>query len=111
MTDLSSSPLCTSNSLPAEQIMESAVPIDGGWHIKDLGNGLCVDVMKMLYNYRIVTSSPGHRWNEHGWCYFGHGIDSSGTARTMATAKAAAFLAAAIWDGDGDPPGHDKQAF
>ena len=67
--------------------------------------------MKMLYNYRIVTSPLGRAWNQHGWCYFGHGVDSSGAARTMATAKAAAFLAAAVWDGDGDPPGHDKKAF
>lgn len=99
------------NTAAIEQILESAVPIDGGWHIKHLGDGRCVDVMKMLYNYRIVTSCPGHQWNEHGWCYFGHGVDSNGTPRTMATAKAAAFLAAAAWDGDGDPPGHDKQAF
>ena len=99
------------NAVALEQILASAVKIDGGWHIKELGDGRCVDVMKMLYNYRIVTSPLGRAWNQHGWCYFGHGVDSSGAARTMATAKAAAFLAAAVWDGDGDPPGHDKKAF
>lgn len=99
------------SAISLEQILESAVKIDGGWHIKELGDGRCVDVMKMLYNYRIVTSPLGHAWNEHGWCYFGHGVDSSGTPRTMATAMAAAFLAAAVWDGDGDPPGHHKKAF
>jgi len=58
-----------------------------------------------------VISPLGHEWNHHGWCYFGNGVDSSGAPRTMATAMAAAFLAAAVWDGDGDPPGHDKKAF
>lgn len=96
---------------PIEQLLQSAVGIDGGWHIKDFGDGRCVDVMKMLFNYRIVTSSPGHEWNEHGWCYFGHGVDENGAPRTMMTALVRAFLAAGAWDGAGEPPGHDKRAF
>lgn len=92
-------------------VLAGAVAIDGGWHVKDLGGGRCVDVMQMLFNYRVVVSLHGHVWMEHGWCYFGHGVDAAGAPRSMATALAAAFLAAAAWDGAGAPPGHDKQAF
>lgn len=44
------------STISLEQILESAVKIDGGWHIVELSDGRCVDVMKMLYNYRIVTT-------------------------------------------------------
>ena len=92
-------------STPAiETLMESAVKIAGGWHIKDLGDGRSVDVMKMLFNYRIVTRLPGQQWTEHGWCYFGHGVDENGVPRTMTTAFVAAVLAAIAWDGSGEPP-------
>lgn len=85
--------------------------IAGGWHIKDLDNGMCIDVQKMLFNYRIVLSYPGHIVAEHGWCYFGHGADPQGQPRTMTTAKTAAILAARAWEGHGAPAGFDKQAF
>lgn len=93
-----------------DELVPNAIPIDGGWHIKDLGGGRCVDVMKMLFNYRIVTSGNGHVFAEHGWCYFGHGVDD-GKLRTMQTALVAAVLAAAAWNGVGSPDGYDKQAF
>lgn len=94
-----------------DELVPNAIPIDGGWHIKDLGGGRCVDVMKMLFNYRIVTSGNGHVFAEHGWCYFGHGVDDHGKLRTMQTALLAAVLAAAAWNGVGSPDGYDKQAF
>ncbi len=85
--------------------MNEPVPIDCGWHIKMRDDGeACIDVLQMLYNYRIVLSSPNHMTHEHGWCYFGHG------GKTMEDARLAAFAAAMVWDGYGSPPGFDKQA-
>lgn len=85
--------------------------IPGGWHIKTRDDGeRCIDVMQMIYNYRIVLSYPGHRVIEHGWCYFGHGEDADGRPRTMGAALLAAVSAALVWDGYGEPVGYDKQA-
>lgn len=84
--------------------------IPGGWHIKDRGDGMCIDVLQMIYNYRVVLSYPGHQQIQHGWCYFGHGVGSDGVPRTMEAAKLAAVLAAWAWDGYGEPAGYDKQA-
>ena len=91
------------------------VPIDGGWHIKDLSDGNCIDVLQMIYNYRVVLSDSGydgtpHMGVVHGWCYFGHGQDEDGKPRNMTTALVAAMLAAQAWDGEGSPAGYDKQA-
>lgn len=82
-------------------------PIDGGWCIKVRDDGkACIDVMMMLYSYRVVLSiHPGHLFIEHGWCYFGHG-----PGRSMAAAKLAAVAAAQAWDGYDAPVGFDKQA-
>lgn len=67
-------------------------PIDGGY---------CVDVLRMVYNWRlVVTSRPadepqhGHCGIIAGWCYFGHGHSEDGRARTMASAHLAAVTAA-----------------
>lgn len=90
------------------------VPIDGGWCIKTLDDQYCVDVRKMLFNYRIVltrrTSSGEHAGHTHAWCYYGHGLDTGGRPRTMQTAYLAAILAAQAWDGVGAPDGYDRQA-
>lgn len=85
-----------------------------GWCVKTRADQrFCIDVLPMLYNYRIVLSPrcpQPHLTYSHGWCYFGHGYTSSGAPRTMRTAAVAAILAAAAWDGYGEPAGYDKQA-
>lgn len=90
---------------------EVVTPIDGGYHIKVRDDGLCIDVLQMLYNWRIVLSRPDHVTYLHAWCYFGHGVDDSGKPKNMETALVAAMMAAKAWDGCGDPPGHDKKVF
>lgn len=93
-------------------------PIRGGWHVKDLPDGTCVDVMQQFYSWRLVVrefmpDEDNHvRGNyEHGWCYFGHGRDIDGNVRNMSVAFHAAMAAALVWDGQGTPPGFDKEAF
>ena len=87
---------------------------DGGWCVKIRADQqFCIDVLPMMYNYRVVLSpitSSRHQTYAHGWCYFGHGVTEDGVPRTMRSAKAAALMAAAAWDGYGHPPGYDKQA-
>ncbi|WP_131823280.1 hypothetical protein [Mycobacteroides chelonae] len=91
--------------------------IDGGWCVRVLPDGsACVDVLKMLFNYRLVLSPrrPGHGAEHpmsysHGYCYFGHGEDAAGARRSMPAALLAAMSAAAVWDGTTDPPGFDKK--
>ncbi|MBM4574874.1 hypothetical protein GS896_25205 [Rhodococcus hoagii] len=91
--------------------------IDGGWCIKISPDGtFCIDVVKMMFNYRILKSRIGSDGSKHtlcdaGYCYFGHGVDDSGAPRTMNTAYHAAIAAAIAWNGEGHPPGYDKQAF
>lgn len=86
----------------------------GGWCVKTRADQrYCIDVLPMMYNYRVVlspTQPTPHQIYDHGWCYFGHGLAADGSPRTMGTALAAAILAAAAWDGYGQPPGFDKQA-
>lgn len=91
-------------------LINSLTPITGGWHVKDLDNGKCVDVLEMAYNYRLLLSSRDHMTYDHGWCFFGFGVDANGNPRTMDLALLAAVAAALIWDGTGSPQGYDKQA-
>ncbi|WP_420879028.1 hypothetical protein [Rhodococcus sp. (in: high G+C Gram-positive bacteria)] len=99
--------------IPALPIEE----IDGGWCIKTSPDGaFCIDVIRMMFNYRVLKSridrdGSKHRECESGYCYFGHGVDASGSPRTMNTAYHAAMAAAIAWDGVGHPPGYDKKAF
>ena len=89
-------------------------PIRGGFHVKTLSDGRCIDVMQQIYNWRLVIGPAGHdpyACYEHGWCYFGHGTDADGRPRDMSTAFQAAMLAALAWNGQGTPPGFDKEAF
>lgn len=89
----------------------------GGYCVKRLDDERCVDLMRMLLNWRIVvTYRPDdprwpHEFMEHGWCYFGHGVDEQGHPRTMPAAYLRALAAIELWDGTGGPPDFDKQAF
>lgn len=91
-------------------------PIDGGYHVRDSEDGLyCIDIMRMLYNWRIVRSPKNEGISEHrlvdgGWCFYGHGLDDQGKERTMATAQMRAAMVALVWDGQGDPPMFDRRA-
>lgn len=94
----------------------SLVRIDGGWHVKTLDNGLHIQVREMLYNFRVLLAEDrgdprGEPWPIQGYCYFGHGQNSSGEQRSMKSAFTRAVLAAIAWDGEGEPAGHDKRAF
>jgi hypothetical protein len=97
---------------PAPDGTALGTPIDGGYCVKRLDDGRCVDVMRMAFNWRVVVSAadPGpHLVMDHGYCYFGHGHTDDGRPRTMHGAFLAAMAAARVWDGTGDPPGHDKK--
>jgi hypothetical protein len=96
--------------------IEQAVPIVGGWHVKDADDGIhCIDVLQMMYGYRVVLcdARPGSKphWILDGaWCYFGTGRDRNDFPRNMTQALANAMLAAHAWDGYGEPAGYDKVA-
>jgi hypothetical protein len=74
--------------------------IDGGYRVKTTETHH-LDVLRMLYNWRLVTTPIGHEdgW-DRGWCYFGAGDASFRNA----------VLAAWAWDGSSDtePAGYDK---
>ena len=91
-------------------IIDGMTPIDGGFHVKDLNDEHCVDVMRLAYDWRVVLGRRGHVIYDHGWCYFGHGHDENGHPRSMHTARLRAIAAAIAWDGTGSPDGYDKQA-
>ena len=97
--------------------MSAPVPILGGYHVKDTADGQhCIDVMRMLYNWRLVLApKPPLALREHwvvdaAFCYFGHGVDAQGRERTMEQAYLNALAAAQVWDGTGEPVGYDKRA-
>lgn len=97
--------------------VQAAVPIRGGWHVKDAADGQhCIDVLQMLYGWRLVLcdARPGVRehWLLDGaWCYFGAGTDPvTNLPRSMEQAFCNAMLAASAWDGHGAPAGYDKVA-
>lgn len=82
-------------------------PIDGGFHVKDLPDGKCVDVLRMLFNWRVVRSDARladgtHMSMDRGWCYQGNGLDTF--LRAVGEALA--------WDGadDTEPEGWIKAA-
>lgn len=86
--------------------------IDGGYRVHQTTDGrYWVDVLVMLRSWRVVLT-PVHtpRCIDRAWCYFGHGTDEHGIARTMGTALQRALGAAWVYDGDGDPEGFDKTA-
>jgi len=83
-------------------------PIDGGFRLKLSDDGRHhIDILKMLFNWRLVTTPVGHEegW-DRGWCYFGHGEET-----TMRHALFRAAAAAYVWDGsdDTEPQGYDKR--
>jgi hypothetical protein len=82
-------------------------PIAGGFHVKDLPNGMCVDVMRMLVNWRVVRTDVRlhnglHLSIDRGWCYEGTGFETF----VLAVGEALA------WDGadDTEPQGWSKRA-
>lgn len=98
--------------------MDSVTPIAGGFCVKVADDDrYCIDVMEMMYNWRILLSPRPPLWHEphqlaeRGYCYFAHGHDSEGRPRNKRTALLAAMAAAQVWTGEGDPPGFDKRAF
>lgn len=98
------------------QELNTPVLIRGGYHVKDLPGGRCMDVMQQLYNWRLVISNTSFDHGAtsgylHGWCYFGHGTDAQGNPRDMSMALHRALSAAMVWDGEGTPPNYDKEAF
>lgn len=97
--------------------MEPLTVITGGYHVKDAADGEhCIDVLKMMYGWRLVLCDkrPGHKehWLLDGaWCYFGAGTDEeTGLERSMEQAFCNAVLAANAWDGTGAPTGYNKVA-
>ncbi|MBB5918920.1 hypothetical protein BJY24_007832 [Nocardia transvalensis] len=100
-----------------ETLFHPPTPIPGGFCVRRLDDDRCVDVLRMLYNWRLVTTyrptGVAHDGREGvlgAWCYFGHGVDEAGQRRTMRIAYLRAVAAALTWDGSGDPPGFDKNA-
>lgn len=78
------------------------VEIDGGYRVKTTDTHH-VDVLRMLYNWRVVTTPIGFPYvYDRGWCYEGAGV--SGFLR--------AVLAVLVWDGsdDTEPEGWLKRA-
>ena len=72
-------------------------PIEGGFHVKDLPDGRCVDVMHMIFNWRLIRTDlrdedGTHLSLDRGWCYQGAG------PQTLLTAVTAALA----WDGGDD---------
>jgi len=81
-------------------------PLRDGWCVKRVSNIACVDVVRMLYNWRLIRSPrrPGqpHGFIERAWCY--EGLELETLMRTLGQAFA--------WDGtdDNPPTGWIKQA-
>lgn len=92
------------------------VPITGGYHVMDTEDGLhCIDVLTMLFGWRLVLSDKRGVVGEHcvidaAWCYFGSGTDEHGFVRNMEQAFLNCVLAAVAWDGVGEPQGYNKVA-
>lgn len=75
---------------------------EGGYRIKETATHY-IDVMPMLYNWRITTVPIACPMTyDRGWCYQGTGIGGF----------VPAVLAAIAWDGsdDTEPPGYFKVA-
>jgi hypothetical protein len=87
-----------------------------GYHVKDADDGIhCIDVLQMMYGWRLVLSDKRPGAKEHwlldgAWCYFGTGTDEYGLLRTREQAFVNAVLAAQAWDGYGEPVGYNKVA-
>ena len=77
--------------------------LDGGFRVKLSDDGRhYIDVMLMLFNWRIVTTPVSMPLvYDRGWCYFGTGPASFRNA----------VMAALVWDGsdDSEPAGYDKK--
>lgn len=80
---------------------------DSLYCVKTLDDGRHIDVVAMLYNWRLVRSDPERTGYDRGFCYFGHGHGGS-----MRRAFMVAVLAGLQWDGadDTEPAAYDKRA-
>jgi hypothetical protein len=102
--------------MPLPNSLTDPTPILGGWHIKDAADGIhCIDVLQMMYGYRVVLCDKRPGAKEHwlldgAWCYFGGGVTEYGVRPNMDQALVNAMLAAHAWDGYGEPAGYDKVA-
>lgn len=85
--------------------MSELEPIRGGYCVKRVDEEHCIDLMRMLFNWRVVLTErradEPHLMTAKGYCYFGTGKS------TMLRA----LFAAKVWDAEGDPEGYDKRAF
>lgn len=77
--------------------------IDNGWRVKSTDEYV-VEVWKTLFNWRLVVMVPNQQATvEHGFCYFGLGLES----------LTRAIAAGLEWEDpmNTKPAGFDKQAF
>lgn len=84
--------------------MEGLIVIPNGYRVQETPEYI-VEVIRMLFNWRIVLSLPEHHGEtyEHGYCYFGTGPDTLVIALAAARAWTEPFTT--------DPIGFDKKAF
>lgn len=89
---------------PTMPILEDLEPVPGGWIIRR-NDEYVIDVMRQLFNWRLhVADADSYgTFYEHGYCYFGLGVES----------LVRAILAAQQWEDPlhTDPVGFDKKAF
>lgn len=77
--------------------------IDNGWRVK-VTDEYVIEVWKTLFNWRLVVMVPNQQaYVEHGFCYFGLGLES----------LTRAIAAGLEWEDPftTKPAGFDKQAF
>ncbi len=77
--------------------------IDNGWRVKSTDEYV-IEVWKTLFNWRLVVMEPNQQATvEHGFCYFGLGLES----------LTRAVAAGLEWEDpfNTKPNGFDKQAF
>jgi hypothetical protein len=86
------------------EALQTAERIPGGYVLARTDDYV-VDVTIMMFNWRIHVALPEQygQTYEHGYCYFGTGVD------TMLRAVAAGLA----WEDpfNTDPTGYDKKAF
>jgi len=95
----------TPNHEEREAVLGEAriVPIQNGFRLQST-EGYVVEVWKYAFNWRLVVLLPNQQITvEHGYCYFGRGLDS----------LARAVAAGLEWVDPlhRHPEGFDKQAF
>lgn len=83
--------------IPLDDKVWELTPFRGGYHVKDLDDGQCVDVVRMIFNWRVIRAINNHGAYDRGWCYSGTGPET----------LLIACMAAIDWDGaDDTDPGY-----